>query len=82
MEISLTRLILTKSIRAHFISKAYQEEAFSPFGGMGSLGIKRNSFMFQNARPDLYRCRGLLKEELNWIKFQVPEKDYAPFHHG
>jgi hypothetical protein len=44
-----------------------------------SIWITRNSYIFNQIRPSLYRCRSIFKAELKWLKYRAHKKSYSSF---
>jgi hypothetical protein len=45
-----------------------------------SIWITRNSCIFNNVQPSLFRCRAIFKSELNWLKFKATRKKYVSYN--
>jgi hypothetical protein len=44
-----------------------------------SIWLTRNSIIFNNVHPSLYRWRAIFMTELKWLKFRATRKKYASF---
>ena len=46
-----------------------------------SIWLTRNSFIFNDITPDLYRCRAKLKNKIKWLKFRAMRQSNHSFSH-